>query len=356
MRLQFSSNKISNQARAAFGFALGLVLMLAVVQVFLVNHFDFDNMRRGTGLLLSGVNPWAPQTRIPHYYNPPFSVLFLWPLLFTTPHLMLVIGGALIFAVIFYQKTWAALAWFATNTFLWLVAAGGVDLYLIGAGLLLLFASDRAPRRWLQTALRVLGYGFLMVKPQGGLFICVFYALKRRDWAGVLVSGLLYGVLFAPLYPHWLRVLISDPPQAQNEASQSLLIQFGPWACAALAGLVLVSRRWKYWQIGGALAGILMPYGMPGIPALLTLSAAGNLAAAPAYVLFSAGLAWLTWTGIPTPQIMGIYHLGMIGLALVLACLLPAPEESDADTIDLRLTTLLKHARRWKNRRGLPTL
>ncbi len=106
------------------GFILGLLIMSVAVQVFLVNSFDFENMQRGTHLILQGVNPWAEDTRIQDFYNPPFSVLFLWPMLFTSSQFYHVIGGALLFAFVFYHKAWVGLAWFATNSMLWLLAAG----------------------------------------------------------------------------------------------------------------------------------------------------------------------------------------------------------------------------------------
>jgi hypothetical protein len=142
--------------------------MLLAVRIFVVNHYDFDNIQRGIRLILQGVNPWATATRIPDFYNPPFAVLFLWPMLFATPKFYLVLGAGALFAFVFYQRAWVALAWFATNTALWLIAAGGIDMFVIGGGLLLLLAGDKSSQKWLGLVWRVLAYGLLMVKPQGG--------------------------------------------------------------------------------------------------------------------------------------------------------------------------------------------
>jgi len=49
--------QVTNRQRAAFGFALGLILMFVAIRVFVVNTYDFENMQRGVRLLLSGVNP-----------------------------------------------------------------------------------------------------------------------------------------------------------------------------------------------------------------------------------------------------------------------------------------------------------
>lgn len=303
--------------------------MLSVaVQIFTVNSFDFDNMQRGTRLILQGINPWAEVTRIHEFYNPPFSALFLWPMLFTDSRIYHVIGGALLFAFVFYHKAWVGLAWFATNSMLWLLAAGGVNMFLIGAGLWLLLAADHTRRSWAVLLLRVLAYGMLLVKPQGGLFIVILYVLLRRDWKGPLIAILVYGLLFLPFYPDWLRVMVADPPQAQTIANHSIMGQFGPLIAAVVAGLVLVARRWDFWSLGGALAGILAPYGMPGLPIFLTLTAVKQLRAIPIVILFSGCLAVLTWT-TPPPGVdyyaflnprMAVYHLSMLGLALSLAC------------------------------------
>ena len=230
--------------------------MLVAVRIFVVNSFDFENMQRGIRLILSGVNPWIPETRIAHFYNPPFAVLFLWPMLFATPQLYLVIGGALLFAFVFYHEAWVALAWFATNTVLWLMAAGGIDMFVIGAGLLLLLAGDTSYEKWQGLVWRVLAYGLLMVKPQGSIFIVAFYILTRRDWKGLLISAIVYGMLFLPLYPDWLYVLLHDPPLAQTEATHTLWAKFGPLVASVIALAALLARRWKYWQLGGALAEI----------------------------------------------------------------------------------------------------
>jgi hypothetical protein len=232
-----------------------------------------------------------------------------------------------------------ALAWFATNSALWLLAAGGIDMFVIGVGLLLLLAADHSPASRRALVWRVLAYGLLLVKPQGGAFVVALYSLTRRDWKGLLSGCVLYGLLFLPLYPAWIDVVLHDPPLAQTEATHTLWAQFGP-AVAGLVGFgVVLARRWKYWQLGGALAGILMPYGMPGLPIFLTLSGVKSLAAIPIVVIWSACLAALTWVNPPpgadyyafvSPR-MAIYHLSMLGLALALACL--STSRGEADTI-----------------------
>jgi hypothetical protein len=81
-----------------------------------------------------------------------------------------------------------------------------------------------------------------------------------------------------------------------------------------------------------------MPYGMPGLPIFLTLTAVEPLAAIPIVVIWSACLAALTWV-TPPPGVdfyaflsprMAIYHLSMLGLALALACLSPSSASVDA--------------------------
>ena len=102
--------QVTNRQRAAFGFALGLILMFVATRVFVVNTYDFENMQRGVRLLLSGVNPWADATRIHDYYNPPHAVLFLLPMLFLSYKAFLVIGAACLFAFVFSHRAWVALA------------------------------------------------------------------------------------------------------------------------------------------------------------------------------------------------------------------------------------------------------
>jgi hypothetical protein len=290
-------------------------------------------------LILSGLNPWAAATRIPDFYNPPYAVLFMWPMVFLTAKTYLVVGGGLLFAFVFYHRTWVALAWFAANTFLWLLAAGGIDMFVVGGGLLLLLAGDRYFEKRRGLFLRVLAYGLLMVKPQGTVFIVGLYVLMRQDWKGLLICCVVYGLAFLPLYPAWLDVILHNPPMAQTQATHTLAAHYGIWVAALIAIGVVLKRRWRYWQIGGALAGILMPYGMPGVPIFLTLTAVEPLAAIPIVVIWSACLAALTWV-TPPPGVdfytflsprMAIYHLSMLGLALALAIL--SPSAAGADTI-----------------------
>jgi|SRR5579859_367278 len=337
--LRFRSQvPIADSARAVLGVGFGLIIMFALVRIFVVNSFDFDNMRAGTRALLSGANPWASPTRVSNFYNPPFAVLFLWPMVFASPNIYLAIGGALLFGVAFYQRAWVALAWFATNTLLWLIAAGGIDMFVIGAGLLLLLAGDKFYRDWPGLILRVLAYGVLMVKPQGTIFIVVLYILIRRDWKGLLISAVVYGLLFLPWYPAWLNVLLHDPPLAQSDATHTFWAKFGPGVAGIIAVSVILARRWKYWQLGGALAGILTPYGMPGLPIFLVLTSVESLKAIPVIIIWSACLAALTWVSPPagvdyysfvSPR-MAIYHLSMLGLALALACLSRGSEDRDS--------------------------
>ncbi len=337
---------MTDRQRAVSGFLFGFGVMTAVVQVFVVNSFDFENMQHGTRLLWLGVNPWAMTPHLPHFYNPPFSMLFLWPMLFLTPKWMLAIGGACLFSAAFYQKAWVALAWFLTNSALYVIAAGGIDAFVIGGGLLLLFASDRCVNQWMVVLLRVLGYGLLLTKPQGTIFIVLLFVILRRDWKGVLASLVCYGIPFIGLYPAWLKVILTDPPLSQTIAAHTIWGKFGLLAAVLVACLVILARRWRFWDLGGALAGILSPYGMPGLPIFLTLGAVPKLAAIPAVVLFSAGLAAMTWI-TPPPGVdfyatlnplMSIYHIGMLGLALSLACIsvLPDPIAIPEKIIDFR--------------------
>ena len=316
------------------GFALGFILMLVATRVFLVNSYDFDNMRRGTQLLLSGVNPWAELTRIPDFYNPPHSVLFLWPMIITSPEFFLIIGAASLFAFVFHQRAWVALAWFATNTPLYLIAAGGIDMFVIGAGLLFLLAGDEAFRTKRGVVFRLIAYGLLMIKPQGGAFIVILYILSRRDWMGAILAFTLYGLIFLPLYPDWFDVIILDPPLAQTEVTRTIWAGFGPISAMIIALGLLLSRRWEYWQLGGSFAGILTPYGMTGVPSFLALTAVKSLKAAPIVVVWSAAMAILTWVSPPLDvdyydylqPFMAIFHLATLGLALILACLSPDEE------------------------------
>jgi hypothetical protein len=352
--ISLSRRPVSDTARAALGFGFGLLLMLVATRVFLVNPFDFNNMRRGVELLSSGVSPWAAQSRIPDFYNPPFAVLFLWPMAFATPQAYLSIGAACLFAFVFYHRAWVALSWFATNTVLWLIAAGGVDMFLVGAGLLLLLAGDRTYTTKRGLALRVLAYGLLMVKPQGGVFIVALYILTRLDWKGALISFVIYGVLFLPMYPDWIYVITHDPPLAQSEATHTLWGRYGPTFAVLVAMGATVSRRWQYWQLGGALAGILTPYGMPGIPSLLTLTSVKSLKAIPIVVIWSAGLAVLTWVTPPEgvdyydylSPLMAIFHLSMFGLALAFACLSPDDQGPRTIAVNEWVRRQLSRARR----------
>jgi hypothetical protein len=318
----------NDNLRAFLGFLFGLIIMLVVVNVFVVNKFDFGNMRKGVITQLSGINPWAIDTRISHYYNPPFSVIFLWPLMFTSPELILSLGGALLSAVIFYQKTWVGFAWFLTNSFLWIIAAGGIDMYVMGAGLLLLFIGEKYFNSKFGLILRVLAYGFLLVKPQGGIFIVALYILFMRDWKALLLSLAVYGLIFVRYYPDWFRVLLTDPPISQTVEVHSIWGKFGPLIAIPVALWVIISRKWNYWQLGGVLAGILPPYAMPGIPLFITLTSIKKLIAIPIIVVYSGCLAALTWIDPPpgtefyafSDPLKAIYHLSLLGLSIILAC------------------------------------
>jgi hypothetical protein len=341
MKFNLDHSPVTDNSRALLGFGLGLCIMVAVVHIFTVNNFDFENMQRGVHYLLSGVNPWAEDTRLEHFYNPPFAVLFLWPMLFTSPKIYLVMGGAFLFAFIFYHKAWIALAWFATNTFLWLVAAGGIDMFVIGAGLLILMVGGKYFNKWYGLLLRVTAYGLLLVKPQGSIFIVILFILLRRDWKGFLISLILYGAFFLPLYPDWFYVLLHNPPLAQTEITHTIWAKFGPGVAIAIAILVILARRWKYWQLGGALAGIVSPYGMPGLPIFLILTGVKKFVAIPIVVIYSGLLALLTWINLPTGiefseyryTLIAIYHLGMLTLTLALACISDSSDTNDSITV-----------------------
>jgi hypothetical protein len=82
-----------------------------------------------------------------------------------------------------------------------------------------------------------------------------------------------------------------------------------------------------------------MPYGMPGLPIFLTLTVVRSLKAIPVVVIGSGCLAVMTWVDPPfgldyyayLNSLMAIYHIGMLGLALSLACL--SNDEKDAQMI-----------------------
>jgi len=327
-----SISDLTDPIRALYGFLFGVLVMGAFIHVFQINTFDFENMQRGVRLLFQGANPWEEGQVIPHFYNPPHSIFFLWPMLFLSAPFFVWLGGTLLFGLVFYQKCWVSLAWFLTNSALYLFATGGIDMFVIGGGLLLLLAGDQLFAKPTGIVLRVLAYGLLLIKPQGTVFIVFLYLILRRDWIAGLLALLLYGLPFLRLYPDWLRVILSQPPLSQTIAAHTLYRKFGPILASIIAVLVIVSRRWRFWQLGGALAGILSPYGMPGIPIFLTLGAIGRISAIPAVVIFSACLSLLTWVTPPSPEtdfysfvnpLMSIYHLSMLGIALILACLLP---------------------------------
>jgi hypothetical protein len=337
---------VSGRIRMGSGLVFGLVVMLVVVKVFTVNDYDHTMISGGVRAMLSGVNPWAPESKSPGFFNPPFSVLFLWPMVFIPPKGMLVIGGASLFALLFYRRAWVAMAWFGMHTFLWIVSAGGIDMYVIGFGLILLALSDKCGKAPLRVLLRVVAYGFLLVKPQGGAFIVLLYILIRRDWVGAILSAVIYGLAFAPLYPDWISVVRTEPPISQTLAAHSLGARFGPLLTVSVAILVILARRWSYWQLGAALAGVLSPYGMPGIPILLVLTALDRLTLIPALLIYSGCLAVLTWVA-PQSPFMGVYHLGMLGLALILAGACPGAGPEESDSIDARqwAGTVLRLAR-----------
>lgn len=355
----------SDATRALFGFVLGGIVMFAAVQIFVVNHYDFENMQRGVRLILSGVNPWSLETRIPDFYNPPFAVLFLWPMAFTTPKLYLVTGGALLFAFTFYHRRWVGLAWFGTNSLLWLIAAGGIDMFVIGAGLLLIEAGNKWYTKWYGLLLRVLAYGILMIKPQGGIFIVGLYILSRQDWKGLISAGLVYSIPFFWLYPDWIRVIFVDPPIAQKIASQSIHAKFGLEFAMIVAVIVVFSRKWRYWELGGALAGILSPYGMPSVPVFLTLTAVRNLWTIPVIVIYSGALAVMTWVAPPpgwddyygfVHPLMAIYQLSMLALALLLACFTHPHMQSEEETEIAGgdwLKTMIKKTRFFRLKKAL---
>lgn len=331
------------------GFVIGLVFMVVAVKVFFVSHFDYDNIRRGTIALWSGINPWAEATRLKDFYNPPHSMLFLWLLIFLNQKAILVLGGACLFAFAFYRQAWVALTLFLTNVFLILVAAASIDMLVMGAGLLALVFSDRVQsRKAVSLTLRTLGYGLLLVKPQGGLFIVMLFVLLRRDWLGVLASMVVFGLPFLWLYPDWIGVLLTNPPGSQAATPFSITGGYGLLPAVIVAVLVFFSRRWKYWQLGGVLAGILSPYGMVGIPVFLALGAVRNLKAIPALALFSGFLAVRTWDA-PESPLLGVYNLVLLGLALLLASLSESePRDRDTVAISIRADALVRFLRGWR--------
>lgn len=323
--------------RAGAGFLLGTITLAFASRIFLVNTFDFENIQYGIRFLLQGGNPWNSATRIEHFYNPPFAVMFLWPMLFLNSRIFLALGAGLLMGFAFYHRAWTALAWFFSNSMLFLISAGGIDMFIIGSGLWLLIAGDRRFQSWGGLILRVLGFGCLLVKPQGGLFIVLLFIFIRRDWKAGLVAFLLYFLPFAYLYPDWVRVIFNDPPPAQVFVEHSLAGRFGYWVALPIAVLCLVARRWKYWQLGAVFASVLSPYGMPGVPIFLILASLRSIRAGLVFFSFSAILAVLTWVDAPVGvnyyeyagPYLTIYNLSMVGLALALACVIPSQPLAD---------------------------
>ena len=92
---------------------------------------------------------------------------------------------------------------------------------------------------------------------------------------------------------------------------------------------------------------------MPGIPIFLVLTAVDRPSAVPAVLVYSGCLAVLTWVA-PQSPLMGIYHLGMLGLALILACLLPGTAPDDPGSVDARklVRTVIQTARTRLMRRA----
>jgi len=337
--------KVTPFQRTALGLGFGLAVMFAITSVFTVNNFDYTNIRNGVAAILMGGNPWSAKAVGFEFFNPPFSALFLWPLLFVNEKLVIAIGGAFLTAFIFNRRAWVAFSWFATNLFLWILAAGSIDMFVMGSGLLCLVMSDDVRDSWGRTILRVAAYGLLMIKPQGGAFIVALYVLLARDWRGLVAAFLLYSLPFIPLYPDWIRVILTSPPMGQDYSPLTILGQYGPTFSVLLATAVALSRPWRYWQLGAALASILSPYGMIGIPVLLVLTTVKRLRAIPIVVTFSWCLAVLTWVtppqGVDYYQYLGphmeTYHMGMLGIALTLAIFQPAQIESNTEgMIDLR--------------------
>lgn len=360
---QRQSSPPTDSQRALFGFLLGLAIMSVLVRFTTINSYDFGVIQRGIRMLVAFDNPWEPLSDWTEYYNPPHSVLFLWPLLFVTPSVLQVLGGALLLAIIFYKKVWVALAWFLTNSVLWVIGTGNVDMVMMGGGVLLLFAGDKLYRTKRGLGLRTLGYGFLMIKPQGGAFIAGLYFLLRRDWKGLALSVFIYGICFFPLNSSWLAAMAQSPVITTGTVSHSIWAGFGPAAAIVVAGLVAVSRRWKYWQLGGALAAILAPYGMPAVPFFFMLTAVPSLAAVPVVIIFSAGLVALTWFVAPPPGVtdahmfyktyLDIYNLGIIGFGLALACLARPGARSDEDiTVNEFVGRQLRAVRARFHKRG----
>lgn len=331
--IAYSSTLFAHTWRRVFlGFVVGFAFMGTATRVFIVNSFDYANMLRGIQALFHGVNPWDAGTRVLNFYNPPFALFFLWPMLWVRPQVLLILGGGLLSGYAFYRRAWVALGWFVSAEMLWLIAAGGIDMYVVGMGLWALALGDRASAKWLRTSFYVVGYGFLLVKPQGGVFIVLLHIWLRRNWGAILWSVGLYGILFAGFYPQWLRVLITDPPPGHRTETHAFAAQFGIGAALVLALMVLWARPWAYWSLGGALSAILSPYGMPGVPLFLILTSVRTKKALLMFVLFSSALTLLTWN-TPPPDIrdyyayvgkfLRIYHLGMQAYALSLAVLEP---------------------------------
>lgn len=343
--------RVSAYVRLLAGGFLGAVTMLAVVNIFTVNTYDFEHIQAGVRAMLAGYVPWGAASPVLEYYNPPHAVLFLWPTLFLNAQIGLVLGACLTISLIFYLEAWAALAWFTTATALWVVSAGNIDMLVVSGGLLLLFAGDNTIWRDKPAgiALRVLAFGLLAVKPQGTGILILLYVLCRRDIKSLLIAGFVYIVLFLPYYPDWIGMSLHSPPASQTVAAHSFLRVIGVWPAVMLAGLAAISRRWKWWTLGGALAGILAPYGMPGLPILLTLTSVTRVRSIVVYVLFSAGLTVLTWKNPPTGvdyytwlnPLMAVYHLGMLGMSIALAVLDKSADPSE-DTVDVSLIDLIK--------------
>ncbi len=339
--------------RVLLGIVFGFAFMATATKIFIVNEYDYRNIVRGVTALLQGINPWKAETRIYNFYNPPFSIFFLWPMLWLHPRYLLILGGTLLAGYAFYRGAWVALGWFVSAEMLWLIAAGNIDTYIMGAGLWSLAIGDNLKNQKIRILLYSIGYGFLLIKPQGGIFIVLFHVWLRRNWLAVLLSIFLYVVPFAHLYPDWIKILIIDPPPGQRSEPHTFAGQFGLPFAIILSLIILCSRDWDYWSLGGALAALLPPYGMPAVPIFLILTAANTMKALLMFIFFASGLALLTWN-TPPPEIkdyyayvgkfLRIHHLGLQAYALTLAILAPKYPET-INRIDICSMLLKKNKR-----------
>jgi hypothetical protein len=237
----------------------GLIAVIALAFIF-IPQLKPNDWERNTAGLLNGLDIYAD----PGYVYPPWGPVLMWPYrLMSAPGSR--VASVLVMGWLAQRRGWSLArfgAMIAGPFFLWTMVMSNVDVLALLLPVALWESAE--DKRW-QAVGRSIAIAVLLVKPQGGILIILYWLwVHREDWRELLVSlGIAVLIVVPislvgkpPLFLQWLDN-IQNPSQVNQNFwainNVSLSDHLGPIPAvvivsAALVGLAAFMRyRGKNW-------------------------------------------------------------------------------------------------------------